>query len=313
MLLLKSRVGWSVSGNFCLFVVLLLAFSYPSCKEGDRVAASNARLILFAEPSQIGIGGSSTLNVSGTDEDGLPLPDGTIVTFSVDKAGRVTPSSVTLMGGSATSTYFATASAGDITVTATSGSVQARTTITVADNVQERIFVSAVPASFPTGGGTSIISAVVTDTSGRPIEDIGVRFATTGGTLQSGGAPVQTNSNGVATDTLNTTVSATVTATTDNGFSDETTVEVGLGRIICHMSVSTTTPHTGEIVFFFDTSDDPDNQIQSYHWNFGDGSSGQGQNVQHIYDNPGTFNVVHSVIDKQGNNIFCDPVSIVVN
>lgn len=301
-------------GVILLLVIPVLSLPFIfSCKEGDRVAASNARLILFAEPAQIGIGGTSTLNVSGTDENGAPLPDGTIVTFSVDKAGRVSPASVQLVDGTATSTYFATASAGEITITATSGSVQARATITVADDVEERIFVSAVPASFPSGGGTSLISAVVTDISGRPIVDIGVRFSTTEGTLQSGGAPVRTNNNGLATDTLNTTASATVTGTTDNGFTGQATVLVGVGRVVCHMSVSTTTPNAGEIVFFFDTSDNPDNQIESYHWNFGDGTSGQGQNVQHIYSDPGTFNVVHSVIDRQGSTIFCDPVAIEVS
>jgi hypothetical protein len=270
-------------------------------------------LILSADPSEIGLSGTSELTVTGTDENGNPLPDGTTVAFSVDQAGRVTPAAVQLMNGTATSTYFATFSSGEITVTATSGSVQARTTIVVSDDIEESVFVSANPGSFPSGGGTSVISAVVTDGSGRPITDIGVTFSSTSGSLQSGGDQIDTNSNGVATDILNTTESATVTATTENGFSGQTTVTVGVGRVVCHMAVNNSTPEVDEVVSFFDTSDDSGNQIVSYHWEFGDGASAEGPNVQHAYRSEGSFDVVHSVIDRQGNTIFCDPFPIEVS
>jgi hypothetical protein len=294
-------------------VVLLFPLFSISCDDDNTVAGSNSRLILSAEPSEIGISGTSALTVQGTDENGTPLPDGTTVSFSVDQAGRVDPAAVQLVNGTATTTYFATFSSGEITITATSGSVQARTTITVADNIEENVFVSANPGNFPSGGGTSVISAVVTDDSGRPIANIGVEFSTTSGTLQSGGATIETNSSGVATDVLNTTESATVTATTDNNFSGQTTILVGVGRVICHMAVNNETPAVDEVVSFFDTSDNPGNQIVSYHWEFGDGESAEGPNVQHSYDAEGTFEVVHSVIDRQGNTIFCDPVPIDVS
>src|SRR5688572_23611987 len=216
--------------------LLLLALFCLYCKGSNDVAGGNSRLILSADPAQIGIAGTSSLTVTGTDESGAPLPDGTSVSFSVDQSGRVTPASVELVNGTGTSTYFATFSAGEITVTATSGSVQARATITVADDIEENVFVSANPGTFPAGGGTSVISAVVTDDSGKPIGGLGVRFSTTNGTLQSGGTPIRTNSNGLATDVLNTNESATVTATTDNGFSGQTTVPVGVGRVVCHMT-----------------------------------------------------------------------------
>ncbi len=294
------------------FLFSLVVFCI-SCEDGDNVAGGNSRLILSAEPAEIGISGTSSLTVTGTKEDGSPLPDGTRVSFSVDQAGRVNPSAVQLVNGTATSTYFATLSSGEITVTATSGSVQARTTITVADNIEENVFVSANPGSLPAGGGTSVISAVVTDDAGRAIPNIGVQFTTTSGTLQSGSASIDTNSNGLATDVLNTTEGATVTATTDNDFSGETTVLVGVGRVVCHMSVSTSSPSVDETVSFFDTSDNPGNQITSYHWEFGDGASAEGPNVQHSYRSEGTLEVVHSVIDQQGNTIFCDPVPIEVS
>lgn len=299
---------------FWLTFVVLLPVFWVSCSGTNEVAGSNAHLILTADPPQIGLRGTSLLTVTGVDANGAPLADGTSVTFSVDKAGRVSPSSVKLMNGTATSTYFATESAGDISVTATSGSVQASTTITIADQIQKKnVFVSANPATFTTGGGTSVINAVVTDDSGKPIANVGVTFSATAGTLQSRGAIIDTNANGIATDTFNTSESATITATTDDGFSGQVTVQVGIGRVVCHMSASTSTPTVGQTVSFFDTSDDPASQIATYQWNFGDGGLAQGQNPQHAYSGAGTFSVIHSVIDKQGNTIACDPFPIQVS
>jgi hypothetical protein len=305
----RPAAAWS----FIFTTLVLASFFCLSCDDDNTVARSDSRLILSADPSEIGITGTSSLTVQGTNENGVPLPDGTTVTFSVDQAGRVDPAAVQLVNGTATTTYFATFSSGEITITATSGSVQARTTITVADNIEENVFVSANPGTLPSGGGTSVISAVVTDDSGRPIANIGVDFSTTSGTLQSGGDTIETNSSGVATDVLNTTETTTVTATTDNDFRGQTTILVGVGRVICHMAVSTDTPSVDEVVSFFDTSDNPGNQIVSFHWEFGDGESAEGPNVQHSYDTEGTFEVVHSVIDRQGNTIFCDPVPIEVS
>lgn len=39
----------------------------------------------------------------------------------------------------------------------------------------------------------------------------------------------------------------------------------------------------------------------AYNWNFGDGSTGEGVIVRHIYDSPGTYTVSLEVIDNEGN------------
>jgi len=294
-----------------LLAVLILFLG--SCKEASNVASGNSHLFLTADPPAISFNGTSTLTVSGTDENGMILPDGTVVSFKVNEAGRVNPSSVHLVGGTATSTYFGTTFPGDITVTATSGSVEASTIINVSDNIKRNVFVSANPGTFPTGGGTSLLSAVITEGSGQPIQGIGVQFSTTAGTLQSAGAFINTNNNGVVNDVLNTTSTATVTATTDDGFSGSFTILVGVGRIVCHMSVSNNNPKVGQSIQFFDTSDDPSMQIVRYHWDFGNGASADGKNVFQSFSTAGTFNVVHSVVDAQGNTNFCDPFPIQVS
>jgi PKD repeat protein len=47
-------------------------------------------------------------------------------------------------------------------------------------------------------------------------------------------------------------------------------------------------------------SSDPDGEIASYSWDFGDGSTGTGESVDHTYDNPGSYIVVLTVEDDKG-------------
>jgi PKD repeat protein len=302
-----KRVSVRLTILFLAMLGLLL-----SCNQARDVASGGSHLFLTADPPQINVTGTSTLTVTGADENGAPLADGTVISFRVDQAGRVSPSPVHLQGGQAVSTFYAVNYAGDVTVTASSGSVEANATITIADTRKKNVFLSAEPVSLPPGGGTSLISAVVTDDSGKALSNVGVQFSATAGTLQSGGRMIQTNGSGLAADTLNTNQSTDITATTDDGYSGQSSVLVGVARIVCHMSVSTSSPHAGRAVFFYDTSDDPNGQIVRFHWDFGDTLSADGKNVQHVYAAAGPYSVVHSVIDSLGNTTFCDPFPLTV-
>lgn len=296
---------------FAVLASVALLFSL-SCNQARDVASGGSHLFLTADPQQINVDGTSTLTVTGADENGKPMADGTVISFRVDQAGRVSPSPVHLQGGHAVSTFYAVNYAGDVTVTALSGSVEANAVITIADTRKKNVFVSAEPATLPPGGGTSIISAVVTDDSGKALKGVGIQFSATAGTLQSGGRLIQTNSNGLAADTLNTIQSTNITARTDDGYSGSGAVLVGVARIVCHMSVSTNTPHAGQAVFFYDTSDDPNGQIVRYSWAYGDTYLADGKNVQHTYINAGNYIVVHSVIDSLGSTTTCDPFPLQV-
>src|SRR5947207_2493479 len=117
-----------------LAIALFVFLVCVSCKQANNVAPTGSQLFLSANPPQIDLNGTSVLTVTGTDDKGASLPDGTRVNFSVTEAGRVTPSSVALVNGAATSTYFATKFSGDITIIAVSGGLEAKTTVTVANN-----------------------------------------------------------------------------------------------------------------------------------------------------------------------------------
>ena len=55
-----------------------------------------------------------------------------------------------------------------------------------------------------------------------------------------------------------------------------------------------------EIVFSAGGSTDPDGEIVSYIWDFGDGTGGQGIAVVHVYRKPGTYAVCLTVVDDDG-------------
>jgi len=66
----------------------------------------------------------------------------------------------------------------------------------------------------------------------------------------------------------------------------------------------TLSPPAGEaplmVSFDASASSDPDGEIVSYSWDFGDGDRGEGVQVTHEYQVPGTFRVVLTVVDDRG-------------
>ena len=60
-------------------------------------------------------------------------------------------------------------------------------------------------------------------------------------------------------------------------------------------------PPVGEkITFNASSSSDPDGEIVSYEWDFGDGNAGSGEVVNHTYSNPGDYTVTLTVKDNIG-------------
>ena len=74
------------------------------------------------------------------------------------------------------------------------------------------------------------------------------------------------------------------------------------GDPFANFTLSPQNPSAGETVAFDAArSDDPDDSITSYDWDFGDGGTGSGRTVNHVYDSPGDYTVTLSVTDEFGS------------
>lgn len=66
------------------------------------------------------------------------------------------------------------------------------------------------------------------------------------------------------------------------------------------VTISPTVPGPTQTVSLSATSSDPEGQAISFRWDFGDGSTGTGSSVTHVYANPGTFTIAVTASDPQG-------------
>jgi len=95
----------------------------------------------------------------------------------------------------------------------------------------------------------------------------------------------------------------TLTVTDDRGGTGSASSSVGVVAIsvapTARITASPTAPDTLE--FSGAGSSDPDGDIVSYSWNFGDGTTGSGVALSHRYDSAGTYAVELAVTDAKGN------------
>ena len=160
---------------------------------------------------------------------------------------------------------------------------------------------SASPQTLPPGGGTATITARVEDASGLGLSGIPVTFTTDNGSLNPPTAT--TDSNGVATTSLNAPRTAKVTANVAGKTAD---VTVTLGpRTGITITAPTTQIAAGQPATFTVAVAATAN-IQNVTVDFGDGRqqslgaiSGS-TTVQHTYTEAGTYNVRATATDATG-------------
>ncbi len=117
-----------------------------------------------------------------------------------------------------------------------------------------------------------------------------------------------TTASGAAADhtyTQGGTITATLTVTNAVGQTGSTSVVIqpqAQANALPTVAI-TATPTTGNaplVVVFRGTASDSDGFITGYSWDFGDGTTGSGQTVEHIYLVPGTYGAVLNVTDSSG-------------
>jgi hypothetical protein len=224
------------------------------CEAVPLTAAPGTTLTLIANPEFVAAnGGRSLVTAILVEPAGTFVPDGTEV-FLFTNLGQIEASVKTVNGVGRT--YFVSDSrSGIATITAISGGPapapsaspspgagaatgtgSASVTITVGSALPARVLVSADPQRI-TSSRSAAITANVFDDNGNPVQNVPVVFTVDGllveETLDSGGRPLFTDSNGQVFDTLRTRAlvgaaqkTVTVTATTPTGIEGFVTVFV---------------------------------------------------------------------------------------
>ena len=117
-----------------------------------------------------------------------------------------------------------------------------------------------------------------------------------------------TNGSGANVDHIYTTPGtylAVLTSISSGGESSTATVRIEVLDVPNEPPavVVSATPSTGEaplVVVFEGVARDPDGVVVAYLWDFGDGETGSGQLVEHVFIDPGAYGVLLTAIDDMG-------------
>jgi invasin-like protein/Big-like domain-containing protein/calcineurin-like phosphoesterase family protein len=194
-------------------------------KAAPTSSVSPSQSTVAAAPSSITAGsGTSTVTVTVKDASGNPVSGATVVLATTGSGNTLTqPAAPTDVNGVATGS-LSSAVTGTKTVSATANGTAitqtATVTVTSGSVSAAQSTVTAIPSFIAPSTGTSTITVTVRDLSGNPVSGATVVLAATGSgnTLTQPASP--TNSSGVATGTLRSTVTGTKTVSaTANGVS----------------------------------------------------------------------------------------------
>jgi hypothetical protein len=172
------------------YLLLLIFIAFCSCG-GDTSSSlpqgvgggggggtvATASITLTANPSSLTVLGTSSITATVLDSTGTNVPDGTVVTFTLNDStlGTITPRATTY-NGTVSATFTAANKPGTAIITGTSGSATDTVNIAIAAAATGSIeFVSATPQVIGIQGSgqteTSTVKFLVKDINGNPVVD----------------------------------------------------------------------------------------------------------------------------------------------
>ncbi len=200
-----------------LFLVAT-TLTLTTCRAVPLTAPNNATMTIQANPLSIpAVGGTSTITVTAfkaSSDGGGTVTNGTQIFFTTDLG--VIVERVATTNGIARATLQSDGRAGQATVVASSGTLEAQTVtveIGAGDAGELVITVVANPSLLGPFDFTSEIVATVTDNRGNLLPGVPVIFSTDAGAMTSQGAVLRTNASGQSFDRLTLTDDGTETAT----------------------------------------------------------------------------------------------------
>src|SRR3984893_4536886 len=226
---LKNLLVWTA---LCAGVIVA-----AGCNKVPLLAPGLSTITMSTSNTILQSNGTAQVSATIMEQGGTAVQNGTTVTFTTT-LGAVSPTSATTVNGVATTQFSANGQSGIAEIRATSGGAKladATTTspgtglkLTVGGAAAARVLVTASPSRV-SGGGSSTITATVSDTNGNALSGITVAFTTDNGTVSN--TVATTNSSGQAGTTLTTTVTATVTATVAASTGGTTAITPGTVKV----------------------------------------------------------------------------------
>ena len=300
--------------RFHASALLLLAFAaLAACDKGTPVAPSGATLTVTASPSQIGASGTSTITVLALRPNGQPVNHGTEIRFTTT-LGSIQEIATTDQSGVARAVLHAEGRTGTAKVTASSGAVDAATVDVTIGFKAGTITLQSSPNAVGSAGGTIALVASLRDDQGQPLAGADVTFDSPVGSLASGGAPVATDANGEAHDTLTVTADDLARLSADS-FDVKAQSTAGGGSVSDTSTIAVRRPPEASFTFtkaglqviFSDAST---GAPTSWKWNFGDGTTSTAKNPTHTFPAAGTFVVTLTVTNSEGTSSESQFVSV---
>jgi len=299
--------------TYCVVcVVAALTATAAACDKVPLLAPNTSTISLSTSSTVVQSNGTAQIRATVLEGSGTPVQNGTTVTFTTN-LGTLSPVDAQTVNGVATAQFIANGQSGEAVISAVSGAAKPADSanptlkIKVGAAATGQVSVSASPNRLGSSGGSSTITALVTDTNGNPLSGVTVTFSTDAGSLSSGSAT--TNPSGQAVTTLTTNKDATVTATSGSTATSGTT-KVTVGTLP-DLSIATATGSSlvqGQVVIFTVTVT-PGNATDTFaavNVSFGDGTTSpnigsSSTTLQHVYNSPGTYTATVTGTSSSGD------------
>jgi hypothetical protein len=289
-----------------------------ACDKLPLLAPQSSTITLSTASTVVQANGTTEIRATVLEASGTPVQNGTTVTFTTN-VGTLSPAEARTLNGVATVQFLGNGQSGRASIKAISGGAASEALeLSVGAAAAGRVSVTASPASVPSIGGTTTISALVVDASGNPLGGVPVSFATTAGTFSA--AVVNTDTAGTAQTTLSTTQQASVTATAGGTTSSAAIVTRSARPTVGYTVASGTTPTEGGVTTFSVTVTPAASggvPIQSVTVDYGDGASDNLGSVtgtiavQHVYGDQGSYTPTVTATDSSGTSVTASTVIFV--
>lgn len=302
---LVSLPPWAAASRAGLGTIgLVLALALVGCDKVPLTAPTDSAVTLFANNTVVALNGTVEITANVTEPGGVPVQNGTQVTFTTT-LGSLEPGEARTSGGRATVRLNAGTASGIAQVRAFSGGAQAEALeIRVGAAAATQLNVSATPSAVGANGGTVDILAVATGENNQRLPGVPVTFGTSAGVLRD--STVITDATGEARTQLTTTREAIVTATIGT-VTATTTVRITTRPVITLTGPTTAVGEGETTTFTVNVQPQPNGDaIRDVVIDFGDGERRSlgaltgSRTIQKVYARKGTYPVTVTVTDIGG-------------